>query len=167
MPADDSITTQGTTISVCFKSSDGQFEISDIWDLAIKDVVSALEQPVITAGVIQSASAPYATKTCTDLDINDTNICVVTILLKAAFYDYTALTLTGSGNVILEFGDAKPVVRSLRLRSLQTFGADTGQQEPFMVDPLQFTVVGNIDSSATGMMSLAAIGAMAGAALAL
>jgi hypothetical protein len=167
MPADATITTQGTTISVCFKSSDGQFEISDIWDLNIEDLATALAQPVITAGVIQSASTPYATKTCIDDTINDTNICVVTILLKAAFYDYTALTLTGSGNVILEFGDAKPVVRSLRLRSLQTVDADSGQQEPFKIEPQQFTVAGNTDSSATGMVSLAAIGAMAGAALAL
>ena len=170
MPNDASITTQGSLISVCFRASDGQFEISDIWDLAIKDADTALEQAVISGGVIQSLSTPYATKTCTDADINDTNVCVVTLLLKADFYDFTALTLTGNGNVILEFGDAKPLRRSLRLRALQAGTAgvsSTGQEEPFMVKPQEFTVAGNSDSSATGMMSLAAIGAMAGAALAL
>ena len=164
MPSDGSITTQGSLISVCFRASDGQFEISDVTDFTITDSGgSGLEQLVISDGDIQSLATPFATKTCTDGGNTDTNMCVVTLLLRAVFYDFTALTLTGSGSVSLELGDAPARRRSLRLRAL----AGTGTEEDFMVEPQQFAVTGNSDSSATGMMSLAAIGAMAGAALAL
>ena len=90
---------------------------------------------------------------------------MVSFLLKADFYDFQALTLTGTGSVLLEFGDAAGSRRRLR-RKL----AVDPVEETFQVTAQEFEVdqVNGAASSATSAMtSLAAFGAIAGAALVL
>jgi len=161
---DGSKTTQGSIIDLCFKVPDGQFEVADVTDLTVKDLNAATPtQAILVGGVIQSATTPYATKSCTDVDASDTNVCVVSFLLKADFYDFAALTLGGSGSVLLEFGDASGSRRMLR-RQLKAEPVS----EEFAIKPLeiQFEKAGG-SSASTAMTSLAAFGAIAGAALAL
>ena len=96
---------QGSIFSVCFKVPDGQFEIKDIIDLTMKDIVFAEPTQAIVSNTFVNSPA-YAEKTCYDTGSHDTNVCVVSFLLTAAFFDNQALTLSGSGSVLLEFGDA-------------------------------------------------------------
>jgi len=151
-------THQGSILSVCVKVPDGQFEIADIIELNIVDGTdTTISQSIITASA-PAQSGLYATKACTDASNADTNICVVQFLLKANFYDFTALTLTGNGSVLLEFGDASGSRRQLR-RELQV---ESGQEKEYQVTAQEFVVTDVEGSSAnTAMTSLAAIGAIA------
>ena len=99
------------------------------------------------------------------MDGSDTNVCVVSFLLKADFYDFAALTLTGTGTVLLEFGDASGSRRMLR-RQLKVEPVE----EDFTVKAKEFEMEQVAGSSATAtscMTSLAAFGVFAGAALAI
>lgn len=112
---DGSLAHQGSIHSVCFKVPNGQFEIQDIIDLSIRDAIDSDPTQVIIANSnIQSPS--YAEKTCYDIDGSDTNICVVSFVLTAGFYDFHTLTLSGTGSVLLEFGDASGSRRTRQLR---------------------------------------------------
>lgn len=102
---DGSIKRQGSVMHLCFKAPDGQFEVSDIRDLTVKNALADWpSQTIISGGVV--ASPGYAEKNCFDWDGHDTNLCLVSFVLTADFYDYWAITLTGSGSVLLELGDA-------------------------------------------------------------
>ena len=163
-------THQGSIMHVCFKVDGGQFEVSDILDFTVKNALAATPtQDIITGGTV---GALYATRECTDASNTDENICMVSFLLKADFYDFATLTLEGSGNVLLELG-ASPGRRQLR-QKVQIVDAHRQLSEPveeqFQVAPQNFEVdqVNGAGSSAcSAMTSLAAIGAVAGAALAL
>lgn len=96
---------QGSIFSVCFKVPDGQFEIKDVIDLTMKDIVFAEPTQAIISNTFVNSPA-YAEKTCYDDGSHDTNVCVVSFLLQAAFFDNQALTMSGSGSVLLEFGDS-------------------------------------------------------------
>ena len=161
---DGTKTNQGSIINVCMKVPDGQFEVKDVMDLTVKNAAAASpSQAIIVGSVIQSATTPYATKDCTDVDGSDTNVCVVSFLLKADFYDFAALTLTGTGTVLLEFGDATGARRMLR-RQLKVEPVE----EDFTVKAKEFEMEQVAGSSASSAMtSLAAFGAIAGAVLAL
>jgi hypothetical protein len=160
---DGSKTHQGSILNVCFKVPDGQFEVSDVMEFTVKNAGDVTPSQLIITGSAP-ASALYATKDCTDTDNADTNICVVSFLLKADFYDYSALTLTGTGSVLLEFGDASGSRRRLRRR----LAVDPVEEE-FQVTAHEFNIEQNGAGSSAGicMTSLAAFGAIAGAALAL
>ena len=163
--ADGTKTNQGSIINVCMKVPDGQFEVKDVMDLTVKNAAAASpSQAIIVGSVIQSATTPYATKDCTDVDGSDTNVCVVSFLLKADFYDFAALTLTGTGTVLLEFGDATGSRRMLR-RQLKVEPVE----EDFTVKAMEFEMdqVQGASSASSALTSLAAFGAIAGAALAL
>ena len=160
---DGTKTHQGSIMNVCVKTGDGQFEVADIMELTIKDAVAATpSQLIITGSAVNEG--PYATKTCTDTDATDTNICVISFLLKADFYEYEALTLTGTGTVLLEFGDATGSRRRLR-RELNV----KSTEEDFTVTATEFQVDQVLGSSATNNVinSIAAFGAIAGAAMVL
>ena len=119
---DGSKTHQGSILSICFKAHGGQFEVRDVVDLTVKNVADvAPSQTLIVGTTLQSPT--YVSKVCTDTDTSDTNICVVSFLLTANFYDYHALTLSGSGSVLLEFGDASSA--RTRQRWLQADGNET------------------------------------------
>ena len=155
--------TQGSIMNVCVKAGDGQFEVSDIMDMTIQNVATGNvpSQQIIASSVV--AEGPYATKTCTDTGVADTNICVISFLLKADFYDFDALTLSGTGTVLLEFGDAPGTRRRLR-RKLNV----KSTEEEFSIKAEEFQVDRIAGSSAsTAMTSIAAFGAIAGAALVL
>jgi len=161
---DDTTSTQGSLISVCFSSPEGQFEVTDILDLTVEDSTgnSVLKEPVIVDSVIQSATTPYAQKKCSYDIINDTNVCVVTLLLNADFYDFSELNLSAKGKVLLEFGGVRRNLRSLQKQQ--------GQEATFMIKQSQFRVAKmEIDSAASSsaasmVSSMAAILAMAGTA---
>ena len=157
-------THQGSILNVCFKVPDGQFEVADVMEFTVTNAAAATPtQEIITGSA--PASSLYSTKDCTDTDESDTNVCVVSFLLKADFYDFTALTLTGTGSVLLEFGDAAGSRRRLR-RKLKVDPVEESFQvtaEEFQVDQIQQTA----SSASSAMTTLAAFGAIAGAALAL
>ena len=160
---DGSKTNQGSTLNVCFKVESGSFEVSDIMEFTVKNALAAEPSQLIVTGSAVS-SAIYATKECTDVG-TDTNVCVVSFLLKADFYDYTALTLTGTGSVLLEFGDAG--ARRMLRKSVNIIDGRHLQNEvteEFTVKAQQFAVEKVGSSSAnSAMTSLAAIGAIAAA----
>jgi hypothetical protein len=90
---DGTKTHQGGTLNLCFKVSNGHFEVADMLDLTVKNTALATPtQGIVIDGAIQSATTPYATVTCTDVDEDDTNVCLVSFLLKADFYDNALLT---------------------------------------------------------------------------
>jgi hypothetical protein len=161
---DGTKTNQGSILNVCFKVDEGQFEVQDIMEFTVKNALGeAPSQQIITGS--ESASALYSTKNCFDEGANDKNVCVVSFLLKADFYDFAALTLTGEGSVLLEFGSSG-ARRRLR-RKLQVDPVE----ETFQVTAQEFAVdqvnqpAGSSASSA--MTSMAAFGAIVGAALVL
>ena len=158
---DGSKTHQGSILNVCFKVPDGQFEVSDVMEFTVKNAAAADPNQLIITGSAP-ASTLYATKDCTDVDASDTNICVVSFLLKADFYDFTALTLTGTGSVLLEFGDAAGSRRMLRRK----LAVDPVTEE-FQVTAHEFEVEKNEGSSSASAMSSFAAIAVAGAALVL
>jgi hypothetical protein len=98
------VTTQGEMLFLCFKVPEGQFNIKDILDLTIMDALSSTSQEIFADNGTITTSTPYAEKTCTDSSSTDMNICVVKILLRADFYTYEAVTLTGTGAALLELG---------------------------------------------------------------
>ncbi|CAB9521223.1 expressed unknown protein [Seminavis robusta] len=169
----DAVTTQGSTLNVCFRVETGQFQVKDIMEFTVKNAEAAEpSQLIITES--QPASTIFSTKKCVD-EGNDNNICLVSFLLFADFYDYEALTLTGVGSILLELGGtaAAPAGRRLRKnvqivdghRKLQSEVTETVdvQPQPFAVEKNH----GAGSSADTAMASLAAFGAIAGAALAL
>jgi hypothetical protein len=102
---DGSIKNQGSIMNLCFRVPDGSFEVADINDLVVKNAIADNpSQTIITNSLISSPG--YAEKNCYDSDASDTNVCVVSFVLTADFFDYYAMTLTGYGSVLLEFGDA-------------------------------------------------------------
>jgi len=133
---DGSKTNQGSLISVCFMVPDGQFEVKDVIDLTVENVGGTPSQAVMTSSNIFSPTTPFATKTCTDTGTTDTNICVVTLLLMADFYDYSAFTLTGHGTLLLEFGDS-PGTRHRHLRR-RVAGSAGGVKASFDLRPHTF-----------------------------
>jgi len=151
------ITVQGEMLYVCFKVADGQFQIRDILDLTIVDGSSSTSQSIIADGSIQSAFTPFAEKSCTDVDALDTNICVVKLLLHANFYFYSALTLTGNGQVLLELGNAPG--RQLRTSSFRLLQEEQGKdttKAPFMIPPAQYETVPVSKESSAGKLFLPA-----------
>ena len=159
---DASMTHQGSILNVCLKVPNGQFEVADVMELVVKNAADTTpSQTIITGSNV--AEGPYATKDCTDVDGTDTNICVVSFLLKADFYDFTALTLTGTGTVLLEFGDASGNRRQLRRKlNVKSTSQDyTVKAKEFEVQQLEGS------SASSAMTSIAAFGAIAAAALAL
>jgi hypothetical protein len=162
---DGTKTHQGSILNVCFKVPDGQFEIADVTQFTVSNAAAASPTQDI---IIDSAPASslYSTKECFDTGVDDTNVCLVSFLLKADFYDFTALTLTGTGSVLLEFGDATGSRRRLR-RKLAVDSIEESVQvtaHEFQVDqePIQAA-----SSANSAMTSLAAFGAIAGVALVL
>jgi len=111
---DGSLLHQGDVLSVCFKAPDGQFEVADVVDLSIKDAIDSDPTQVIVSNM-NMANPSISEKTCTDTGTSDTNVCVVSFYLTAEFYDFHSLTMSGSGSVLLELGDA-PARRQRRLR---------------------------------------------------
>lgn len=102
---DYGVTGQGTVLSVCFKVPDGQFEIRDVMDLTIAEADgNGPSQVIISDSVVPSST--MALKTCYDSGNGDTNVCVVQFLLRPEFYETSAVTLTGSGTLLLELGDS-------------------------------------------------------------
>ena len=158
-------THQGSILHVCFKVPDGQFEVADVMEFTVTNAAAATPtQEIITGSA--PASSLYATKDCTDTDENDVNVCIVSFLLKADFYDFTALTLTGTGSVLLEFGDAAGSRRRLR-RKLKVDPVEESFQvtaEEFQIDQVEGASASGAGSAVT---SMAAFAVMAGAALAL
>ena len=157
-------THQGSIMNVCVKAADGQFEVADIMDMTIQNVAVGNDPSQVIIASSAVAEGPYATKTCTDTGVADTNLCVVSFLLKADFYDFEALTLTGTGTVLLEFGDSAGTRHQLR-RKLNV----KATEEEFSIKAQEFQVDRVEGSSAvTVFNSLMTVGgALAGAALAL
>jgi hypothetical protein len=167
---DGTKTHQGSILNVCFKVASGSFEVANVMEFTVKNALAAQPSQLIVTGS-QVASAIYATKDCTDTSNTDTNVCVVSFLLKAEFYDFAALTLTGTGSVLLEFGDAG-ARRMLRksLKIIDGRNLKDAVTEDFTVEAHEFQVdqVAAAGSSAnSAMTSLAAFGAIAAAALAM
>ena len=154
-------THQGSIMNVCVKAGDGQFEVSDIIVMTIKNVASGNEPSQLIISESAAAEGPYATKTCTDTGVADTNVCVISFLLKADFYDFEALTLTGSGTVLLEFGDAAGTRRKLR-RKLNV----KSTEEEFSIKAQEFQVDQIEGSSAVSVFNsiMTVGGALASAA---
>jgi hypothetical protein len=97
----------GSILHVCMLVPSGQFEVADVLERTANNAATNSSEPSqqIIFGSFP-VSSQYAQKECSDADASDTNnICIVSFLLKADFYDYHALTLTGTGSVLLEFGD--------------------------------------------------------------
>lgn len=162
LPNDGSKTYQGDIIDVCFRVPDGQFEVKNVLHLNVwnNDAGESYlpSQGIVVNGVLQSGTSnePYATETCTDVDGSDTNVCVVSLLLKQAFYDKPDFTLSGSGTVVLELGDAS----GSRRQMLANFALNNDQVEAirenqrqrdlsfhprskqnFTLDPIHFEVI--------------------------
>jgi hypothetical protein len=102
---DYGVTGQGTVLSVCFQVADGQFEIKDVMDLNIEsaDGYGPTQTIISSSSVVEDT---IALKTCYDNSNSDANVCVVQFLLKHEFYETSAITLTGSGTLLLELGDS-------------------------------------------------------------
>jgi hypothetical protein len=163
---DGSKTHQGSILNVCFKVASGSFEVSDIMEFTVKNALAATpSQQIVTGSAV--ASAIYATKTCTDASNTDTNVCVVSFLLKAEFYDFAGLTLTGTGSVLLEFGDAgarrmlRQNVKIIDGRNLKDEVTEefTVAAHEFQVD--QLAAAGS--SASKAMTCIAGVGAIASA----
>ncbi|CAB9525178.1 expressed unknown protein [Seminavis robusta] len=120
--SDGHITEQGSTLSVCFRVPDGQFEISDVMYLTVKNAAESepYQDLIVGSHIVEDS---IALKSCSDHGHDDTNICVVQFILKADFYETSAITLTGFGMVILELGDA-PADRLLAASDLHTHAGD-------------------------------------------
>jgi hypothetical protein len=150
------ITIQGSEISVCFRVPDGQFEVKDIISLTVVDDGATQSQDIISNSVEQTGTAatPLAVTVLTDSTTADTNVVVVSFLLYATFFDTAALTLAGTGSVLLEFGGASGSrtrhLRKVDLRILQQQSATT---EPFSIDEHEFVVEGGGPSSASSLAS--------------
>jgi hypothetical protein len=129
-------TVQGQLINVCFKVTDGQYEVRNVTNLTITNSDDATSQVVINNRAIESASTPYAELTCTDASAADENICVVKLLLKAAFFTQNVLTLTGNGDVEVEVGGRRQL-RAVRFMQEGT----TTTQAPYEITPVQFEAV--------------------------
>jgi len=167
---DGSIIHQGSVMSVCIIADGGQFQVRDVIDMKINNAIGTFlpEQQVWFNSA--PAETGYAERTCTDASAIDVNVCVVSFLLKAIFFEFSALDLSGSGSVLLELGDNTGGVRGRRilrrdlvLREEQTSGTVAFEVRPHPVYLDQTTNEGSSATSATS--SLTAFAAMAGAAL--
>lgn len=133
---------QGSIFSVCFKVPDGQFEVKDVIDLTMKDITYAEPTQAIVSNTFVNSPA-YAEKTCYDDGVHDTNVCVVSFLLTADFFDNGLLTLSGTGSVLLEFGDAAATRRRTRrlLRTVPVRLRRLGEKErSFTVKAQEFPI---------------------------
>ncbi|CAB9496844.1 expressed unknown protein [Seminavis robusta] len=168
----DAVTTQGSTLNVCFRVEEGQFQVKDIMEFTVRNAEAAEpSQLIITESA--PASTIFSTKKCVD-EGNDNNVCLVSFLLFADFYDFEALTLTGEGSILLELGGTAtaPAGRRLRKniqivdghRKLQNEVTETVdvQPQPFAVEKHRLA-----DSSAGSLTTYATMAAMAGAAMVL
>jgi hypothetical protein len=163
---DGSMTNQGSILSVCFKVGSGSFEITDVMEFAVKNALAAEPVQVIVTGSAP-VDALFATKECTDASSTDTNVCVVSFLLKAEFFDFQGLILTGIGSMLLEFGDAG-TRRNLRktLKIIDGRNLKDEVTEEVKVQPHEFIIekLGATGSSASKAMTcLAGFGAIASA----
>ena len=139
------ITTPGTIHHVCIGVPDGSYEIADVTDMFVKNALDTTpSQNLITNSVVDSPA--YVEKNCYDVDTSDTNVCVVSFILMADFYDFNQLTLTGTGTVLLEFGDA-PAGRRELVRLRMRDGRSLAQEEALedkvgqvMIKPLHMSV---------------------------
>lgn len=156
---------QGSEISVCFNIPDGQFEIKDVLSLTVEETGGTPSMDIMSGGSIISAVQPYAEKTCTDSSTSDTNYCVVNVILKAEFYHYDEITLTGDGSVLLEVGDAPATRRFLNQQDGRSaFAARVA------IDPLPLIIVEQEEDDGsytkhTVLIYLTVIGVVTAAAL--
>jgi hypothetical protein len=154
-------TVQGELLYVCFKVATGQFEVRDIKNLTIVDLNDplVLSQSIIANGAIQSATTPYAEKTCTDSSDTDVNICMVKLLLKADFYYADLVQLSGNGHVLLEVGGRR------QLRAVRFMQQDTTTEAPYEIAPVQFKTVSANNKAASSANAVAlGFGAVLGSA---
>ena len=79
--------------------------------------MSAQAQTLVTDHEMDSAS--YSEKYCTATSPS-TQTCIVSFLLKAAFYDYNSMTLTGDGALLLQLGDGASGRKERILRTIHT-----------------------------------------------
>ncbi|CAB9525177.1 expressed unknown protein [Seminavis robusta] len=101
---DGSVTNQGSILNLCFTvASGGEFKIKDVQDLLVRNGMGEEPSQVIISGS-QAATPIYAEKICHEGHSSETNVCVVSFMLQADFYDYERLTLTGEGQILLELG---------------------------------------------------------------
>lgn len=137
---------QGKVISICFNVVEGEdFEVEDIMDLIVEDLGdSQASQSIIIAN--EYAPGGYADKFCKRTSPT-TETCVVSFLLRAAFYDYEAAELAGEGAALVELGAAGERKR----RQLVRFGigpknggvrrlSDTQAVAPTSIKPKEFKV---------------------------
>lgn len=96
---------QGTIMSICLQAPDGQFEVKDVIELTVHGADGYGPSQAILSGssVVEDS---IALKSCYDNGDFDTNICIVQFLLKTEFFETSAVTLTGTGTVLLELGDS-------------------------------------------------------------
>lgn len=94
---------QGSVISVCFNvADDEQFEVDDIEELHIGDTSgSDLTAAIIVEG--ETVVSGYGRKFCS-WTTQTMRTCVADFLLSAAFFDFSAVTLTGYGAISLRLG---------------------------------------------------------------
>jgi hypothetical protein len=96
---------QGSILSVCFQVASGQFEMSDVMQLTVKNAWDAYPSQDIIIGSY-AVSEGVTLKSCMDSGPTDVNICVVQFILHADFYQTSWMELTGLGMVLLELGDS-------------------------------------------------------------
>jgi len=158
------ITTQGTTRSVCIYSQGAniQFQVRKVIGLTITDDALAVTQAVWANSAV--AEAGYADSACVDASDSDMNYCWVDFLLKANFFETAAVTLTGSGSVLMELGNSVGATRRMLrqdVRSLQ----ENGTEEEFKVKPTTLNMEVIEGSSATAVSTISALAVIAGAAM--
>lgn len=169
---DGSILHQGETLFICFSIPDGQFEVDNVKSLTVQDSDASPSQLVIDNYAVQTATTPYAVVVCTDGGVSTTNVCVVEVLLKADFYEFGQMDLTGTGTLRVELGDASR--RRQRRRGLRGLQDDTEMTVDYFVKKQTFTMdtdnTAEADSTGKGVIAGAIAGgsfaALAGSALA-
>lgn len=84
-------TTQGSIITICFNIDEGQFEVEDVIDMVVQDLGASGQVQTIVEN--DQTTGNYGEKWC-EATSPTTQHCLVSFLLKASFFDHSAMTLT-------------------------------------------------------------------------
>lgn len=155
---------QGHVLFLCFRVLEGSYEVAEVIDLTVTNAGASTPTQDILSSTLPSSTL-YATQDCTNDVGMDTNVCVVSFLLKDSFYNFHALTLAGTATVLLELGDA---ATKRRRRVLSLAGRQI--EERLRVKAQKFQVERRVESSSAAseaMSSLTCFFVLAMAALVL
>ncbi|CAB9507804.1 expressed unknown protein [Seminavis robusta] len=146
----DIVVEQGSVVSICFEVIGGQFDVDDVLSLVVTDMEKAHRnsQNIVVDDVAEDGWAgkwctPKSTTTTTSL-----HTCVVSFLLKPAFFDYDKIQLTAEGALVVELkqhGSRRKRLLSSNMPSWQQRALVGSTVATFTVEPMTFSMVKNPD----------------------